>query len=403
MTDDPTPSLPAPTPLPYHVAIVNWFKTEEPEIWKWASSAQARNEYSDQIRSELLKETYRLDREAHPELHRCCKAAADRLGLDLPFTLYQSGDGQMNAALYFVPGEAHIVFSGPILERLQGAELEAVLGHELSHYLLWELEGGVYHAADRVLNAVALDPRSNVSHQHTARLYRLYTEVFADRGGAVACGALLPAVSALVKMQTGLTEVSSVNYLKQADEICAPGKLTSNGGSHPEIFIRARALRLWCEVDSESEDWLISALQGPLSLDQLDLLGQKKLASITQLVLGQMLNMKCLQTETMLAHARRFFPNFKVNKVSDPLLETEIKSSKGIHEYVAYLLADFSVVDRDLENIPIAASLLLAQRLGISDTFERIALKDLALPKRQFTKLKQDAEALVAKAENSSA
>jgi hypothetical protein len=399
MTDNLTSGLPHLTPLPYHVAIAKWLQTEEPDVWNWASSAQARNEYAEQVRGDLLKDTYRLDADAHAELHQCCTAAAERLGIRVPITLYQSGDGAMNAALYFVPGEAHVVFTGPILERLRGPELEAVLGHELSHYLLWEIDGGVYHTADRVLSAAAQDPRADASHLQTARLYRLYTEVFADRGGAIACGTLLPAVNALVKTQTGLADVSGAHYLKQADEICAPGKITATGQSHPEIFIRARALRLWCEADPEHNDWLSKALQGPLSLDQLDLLGQQNLTSVTRRVLSQFLRTSCLRSEAMLAHARRFFADFKADIELDTALDNEIKEAPGIHDYVSYLLLDLAVADRELDDIPLAAGVEMAQRLGIADTFERNVLKNLSLPKRQFNKLKKDAATLMEQAE----
>jgi len=60
---------------------------------------------------------------------------------------------------------------------------------------------------------------------------------------------------------------------------------------------------------------------------------------------------------------------------------------------------DFAVADPDLDNIPLAANLELAKSLGLTATFERIAQKELSMPKRQFNKLKQDAAALLAKAE----
>jgi len=391
--------LPRLTPLPYHDAVVRCLRTLEPEVWQWASSAQARAEHSEAVRGALLKETYRLDPDAHPELHKCSVAAAARLGITAPVTLYQSGDGAMNAALYYVPGEVHVVFTGNLLERLRGAELEAVLGHEFSHYLLWELDGGAYHTADRLLTAAAQDPRAADSHLQTARLYRLYTEGFADRGGAVACGALLPAVAALVKTQTGLTEVSAAHYLKQADEIVAPGDPKTSGESHPEVFVRARGLRLWCESDPNADAWLAATLEGPLSLDALDLLAQQRLVALTRRVLSQLLRPRYLRSEGMLAHARRFFADFAPAEALDAGLDTDVLSAPGSHDYIAYLLLDFSVADRELDDVPLAAALELARRFGIAETFERLACKDLTIPKRQFNKLKQDASSLLARAE----
>ena len=100
----------------------------------------------------LLKSNYRLDAEGHPELVECCAAVAERLEVKAPVTLYQAAGGLgLNAMLCHLPGEAHIVFTGPILANLTGAELDAVLAHELAHYRLWEMEVEIFPSADRVL------------------------------------------------------------------------------------------------------------------------------------------------------------------------------------------------------------------------------------------------------------
>jgi hypothetical protein len=167
----------------------------------------------------LLKANYRLDADGHPELAERCAAVAQRLGVTAPVTLYQATGGLgLNAMLCHLPGEAHIVFTGPILATLRGAELDAVLAHELAHYRLWEMDGGGFLVADRLMMAAANDPRAAASHAQTARRFRLYTEVFADRGSLAGCGQLEAAVAALVKTETGLPEVSATSYLRQADE-----------------------------------------------------------------------------------------------------------------------------------------------------------------------------------------
>lgn len=397
MLDDTPPGLPRLSPLPYLQAVVQWLRTAEPEVWHWASSAQARDEHAEAIRSDLLKGSYRLDADAHPALHAHCAAAAQRLGLAVPVTLYQGPDagGTMNAGLYFLPAEAHIVFTGPLLERLKGPELEAVLGHELSHHLLWSRDGGDFHTADRILSGTAADPRAAASHLQTARLYRLYTEVFADRGGAVASGTLDAAVVALVKTQTGLAEVSATSYLRQADEICAADAAPSRSHSHPEVFVRARALRLWCEGDAQADAWLAAALEGGLSIDTLDLPGQQRLSTLTRRLIGEFLRPAWLRSDGLLAHARRFFPDFQPANAADASLAEEIQALPGIHAYVAALLLDFSVCDRELDDVPMAAALALSTRLGAEAAFEKLALKSLRLTKRQFNKQRQEAAALL--------
>jgi hypothetical protein len=387
------------TPLPYHRAVVTYLKSEEPAVWAWASSAESQKEYADATRDSLLKETYRLDPDAHPALHASCRAAAGRLGVSAPVHLYQAGEGTMNAGLFFMPNEAHVVFYGAVIERLSGAELEALLGHELSHYVLWTLAGGEFHTADRILSSSLNDGRTANAVAHTARLYRLYTEAFADRGAAIASDALDAAISTLVKVQSGLTEVSAASYLRQVNEVLARDSSPSQARTHPETFLRARALEIWCGDAPAADAWLRQALQGDLQLDALDLSGQQVVSQLTRRVVAQALRPHCLRSESMLAHARRFFPDLLPAETADDALAAELAVQKSLHDYVAALLLDFAVVDRDLEDVPLAASYEMARTLGIVEAFDALVARGLALPKRRSARLKRDAADILARAE----
>lgn len=383
------------TPLPYQQALAAHLHVHEPEVWRWAASAEAREEHAAAVRAELLRNSYRLDATAHPDLHAHARLAAQRLGVTASITLYQARDGAMNAAIYFVPGEAHIVLSGPLLERLQGPELQAVLGHELAHYLLWARDGGKYHVVDRLLHAASADPRADASHLQAARRYALYTEAFADRGGCVACGALEPAVSALIKIETGLTQVNVASYLAQAEEICADPTTQTRGTSHPEVFVRARAMRLWTERQHDAEDWLATALEGPLDLGTLDMLGQQRVSALTRGAIAQLLQRAYLQSEPLLAHARRFFPDFAPPASAMPPPEPV---PAGLHDYLASVLVDFVAADPELDDVTLAAALGLAEALGCAEPLEQRVVKDLRFPKRSLTRVKRDAAALLDKA-----
>ncbi len=385
--------------LPYHRQLVAYLRTEEPDVWRWACSAESREEHAASVRNALLKETYRLDLDAHPKLHACCEIAVTRLGLNAPVTLYQAGEGAMNASLFFLPGEAHVVLYGAILDRLNDAELQALLGHELAHHVLWTLDGGIFHAADRILNATENDPRVAASHLQTARRYRLFTEVFADRGSALAAGALEPAIAALVKAQTGLTDVSAASYLRQAREVLARNSDASAQHTHPEVFIRARALELWCSADATADSWLTQALQGPLATDSLDLLDQQTLTGLTRDVLAQALRPKCLRSDAMLAHARRFFSDISPAAQQNEELASRILTTRGIHEYVAALLMDFALVDPELDDVPLAAAFEHARVLGIADAFDDLAAKHIPVTKARLAKMKRDAAQLLDRAE----
>src|SRR6185436_12532299 len=107
----------------------------------------------------LLKHTYRLDPAAYPELFAALTDAKAKLGLDVPATIYQSQfNRELNAGLYFLPGEVHIVFQGDVLQLLDPAELRGVLGHELAHYVLWSGADTRFLLADRIAQAMANDP-----------------------------------------------------------------------------------------------------------------------------------------------------------------------------------------------------------------------------------------------------
>lgn len=388
------------TPPAYQREVVALLKETESAAWRWASSPEARAGHADELRTHLLKSTYRLDADTHAELHERTRAVAQRLGATAPVTIYQaSGATQMNASLVHLPGEVHVIFGGPLLSTLKGAEVDAVVGHELAHHRLWELDGGDYLTADRLLFAAANDSRGAATHANTARRFRLYAEILADRGALVGCGDLHTAVAALVKTETGLADVSAAGYLRQADEIFARGNAVSQGLDHPESFIRARALRLWAEKDPSLDAWLAAAIEGELAIDQLDLAGQRRLGQLTRRLLAQMLRPSWFRTERALAHARAYFPDFAPADTVDEALAAELKTGDGAtHEYLCFLLLDFAAVDPDLEDVPLAAAFDWSDRLGIAVPFEKLAVKELGLGKRQVTKVRKEASAMLARA-----
>ena len=203
-------------------------------MWDWFASARAQADYTENLRMDLLKSTYRLDAEGHPELYQCMQEAKASLQLDIPVTVYQAqNSSHVNAALYFILGEGHVVFSGPILTLLNPQELKSVIGHELAHYHLWSRDDGEFHTADRLIHAVANDPRAARSHELTARRFQLYTEIFADRGSLCVTGEVNPVVAGLVKIHTGLAQVSAPGYLKQAEEIFVKGNVYPSTRSGP--------------------------------------------------------------------------------------------------------------------------------------------------------------------------
>jgi hypothetical protein len=327
--------------------------------------------------------------------------ARQALGLDFPLTLYQAQQSsELNAELYFIPGEGHIVLCGPLLTMLSPEEMKSVIGHELAHHLLWLLNDGEFFIADRMLQGLAEDPRSEFSHQQSARRYQLYTEIFADRGSLAVARDLHSVVGGLVKTGTGLHEVSGASYLRQAEEVFAQSKVKTQGLSHPEMFIRARALRLWAESAPNVEAEVSTMIEGASTVEELDLLGQVRATALVRRFLGQLLKPKWFQTDGVLSHARLFFPDFVAAREDDPEMERELTSDDPkLHELLGFILLDFVVADRELEDLPLAAAWEWSRKLGFDSNFEKLLSKELKVKARDLKRLKVEAAQKLVEAE----
>lgn len=389
--------LPPPhfSPLPFHDALASYLQKEEPETWAWFASAQAQSDYAESLRLDLLKKTYRLEAQAYPELFVALSEATTKLGLEVPATLYQSqSNRESNAALCYLPGEAHVVFEGSLLQSLNPQELRALLGHELAHYRLWSEQGQRYLIADRIIQAMAGDSRAEPSQVETARLMRLYTEIYADRGSFLVTGEAAPAIACLLKTSTGLSQVDVDSYLRQADEIFSKSKVRTEGLSHPESFIRARALSLWAAGTADVESEITRMIEGPLALDRLDLLGQARLTDRTRRWLQLHLRAPWFQTEPVRAHARLFFEDFvfpSQTHEDDSLLVELREAENDVRDYFCYTLLDFAVADPELEEEPLKAAFALAHLLDWDDRLEALTIKELKYKKRDAQRLHTEA------------
>jgi hypothetical protein len=396
-------------PLPYHLQLRDYLKAHEAALWRWFASAEADADYTQQVRLELLKATYRLGRDDHAELYALLDAATGALALPIPVTLYQAQQAsEGNAALYYTPGEGHIVVQGSLLTALAPAELKALFGHELAHFAFWHGFDGDFLIADRVICAMANDLRADASHLESARRYHLYAEIYADRGALRVAGDLHTTVAALVKASTGLATVSPASYLQQAEEILAHPTLTTEGLTHPELFFRARALALAAPLlcptgadaphtpdapdDLAAVDAAIQRLlDGPPTLDGLDLLGQQRCTALTRRLLASLLAAAPLRSDAVFAHARLFFADFAPEECgrADPTLAGDLAAlDPTLQDYCGYLLLDCATLDPDLADEALAATLQWAARMGLAARYEPLVVKELKTPKRTLARLR---------------
>jgi hypothetical protein len=382
--------LSALAPFPYHRAVVDYLREHERAVWAWASARSTVAEQRKSLRALLLRDTYRLDAQAHAQVHATLSTAMERLGITAPATLYQSASSAMNASLIFVPGEVHIVLQGALLERMAGDELLAVFGHELSHYLLWSRDDGQYLVADRILNDATGNANASRSQQETYRRFALHTELFADRGGAVAAGGVAATIAALVKVQTGIGAVDADAYLRQAVEVEAKEEGASDAQSHPETFIRARAVALWWEGAQSLDAWIALRLHGRLALERLDLVDQWHLQSMTRGFLAHFTGGQAWVSEAVLAQVRMLFPDWSGNDAPVGPEAFDLDSADdSVRHLLNALMLDLALADPDVQDAALLRAGLIAQTLGSFEEFLKHLQRDAGFGKRELDRYKR--------------
>src|SRR5882757_3876727 len=144
-------------PLPYHLKIRDYFK-EQSNTWSFFAAARRKEEQLAAFKTELLKNTYQFQPDSDPLLYEKIHLAREKLGLGhLPVTAYQAitQESELNASIVCLPNEAHVVFSGGLMQMLNEQELLALVAHELAHIKLYSLMDGELETTDRIITAIA--------------------------------------------------------------------------------------------------------------------------------------------------------------------------------------------------------------------------------------------------------
>lgn len=391
-------------PTSYLHEMASLLRRTEPELWSFFAKPPTLDERT-QARSQLLQHTVRLGAEDYPELHALAARAADALGVSDQVTMYQAQASEAlsdhgNASCLSLPGEVHVIFSGRLLEELDGPRLLAVLGHELTHHRLWQDDDGALATADRMLWAAAVDGDALPSHAESARRFRLHVETTADRGGLAATDDLVATVEALVSVSTGLAKVSGSSYLKQAAEVlAAPERDPSGDALHPELYIRARALELWATGSdpAEVERLVADLLRREDGLDGLDLLDQHHLTDLTRRLVGQAVRPAFLRTEATLGQAGLFGAEPAGDQ--DEALDAECAAlPRAVQDYLAAVLLDVATCDPDIDEVALAHTLVLADLTGLGRAYEALVSKELGIGLRALRAQRAAAPALLERA-----
>jgi hypothetical protein len=351
----------------------------------------------------LLRNAYRLEEAAHPDVHQAGRRAAEALGLDAELKLFQV-HGEANAFYVHQAGTAVVVFEGQLLEKLDQDELTAVMGHELTHRLLWDADDGAFLAVDRLLDAAAGDARTPQQYLETHRRWGLATELYADRGALTACGDLSTTLRALLKLETGLSTADPESYLRQADELDLSAG--SRGTTHPEGVARAWALKKWLA----GED-MESLITGPLDIDAPDLLDAVLLRDLSREFAASIAHTDGLRTDAVATFAAgfsdppgplgvpapdalRFDEPLAVRPVDGAPLPRPRKLAEATKRYLCYLLLDLATADPDTGDAGLVASMVIARHAGLT-SYDDLADDELGWSDKRRAKLAKAADEVV--------
>ena len=383
--------------IPYHHELTECLKRQEDGLWEWFSSDELTEHANRDARLYLLKNAVRLGEDDHPELHALAREIAEALGIAAPVTLYQGNNGgQRNAILVRMNSEVAIFFGGDILSFLSEEEQRALLAHEMAHFLFKSVDGGSFEITDNLLSWIC-QHGGEPSHRRSLWLSQLYQEIYADRIALQVCSGLQAPLSLLVKVGAGIANVSAEGYLKQAEEALETATRDghysgADSDTHPELFIRALAMRDWIEDREQADAKLRLMVEGEPALDALDLIQQGRTTELTRAVIEVLIKPRFSESEPLEIMARSYFPQFDRRRASDvnrsELAKELRRASRSLKTYFCYVLADFALADPELEDFVLLEAIRLADDWEMTEAFDEIADKDLGIDKARLSQLR---------------
>lgn len=220
-----------------------------PAIADWLDSRLAK------AQSKSLYENITVSSKNFPDAHEAVVHCARTLDIPIPH-VYVSHHSGLNAMTTGTDEYAYIEITSGILRELSPDELRFVIGHECGHLAA---DHAMYRAMADILIEGAIRP---IGLGFTGRIARSAlalplsawsrrAEITADRAGLICCGNLDIAEQALVRIlipdgtDARIDVDDYLRRIEQVSHIQQPGKLSDLNATHPAIYRRIRALRLF--------------------------------------------------------------------------------------------------------------------------------------------------------------
>jgi hypothetical protein len=201
-----------------------------------------RKEDSRRLASFLAKRHLRVCPELLPSIERATVTACRNLGLERHLVhAYVSPEVGRNAQCLVGQDKPVLIFGSELVTLLNEAELTSVVGHELGHFLLPELN--VWSEDESI----------------DSKILTRYGELTMDRVGLVACRDRMAALGAELKIHSGLgaphlrIDISAAQHetreILSADGDRSQWRAAANS-SHPPMPLRIRALEQFALSDA---------------------------------------------------------------------------------------------------------------------------------------------------------
>ena len=157
-----------------------------------------------------------------------------------------------------------------------------------------------------------------------------------------------------------------------------------------------QALDTWLGGSGDDDD-IDAMICGPLQLETLDCLQQQELEALTKRLINFHLQLPWMRSEATIGQARLICHGEQFatsGEDAEQLVAAIDAAGPKLSDYWCFLLLDLAMADRELDEMGLLAGLLTAEDLGIRETFEGIANKEIKVTKRRLGELWQDREHL---------
>lgn len=187
-----------------------------------------------ELHGRALSQNVRVSDRVLPVVYNAAERAQRELSFDRPVIAFVFASPDTNAFCHggSDDGPVLVFVSSALVQLVSAQELQFVLGHELGHFLFKHFTYPIPSDAVEPLRLLEL---------------RRASELSADRAGLVACQDVDAALSAILKVASGLNEahlqIDILDYIRQVRDLGeAMGDESLLYSTHPSFPLRARAL-----------------------------------------------------------------------------------------------------------------------------------------------------------------